>query len=285
MVSHALLLRPQNRRYHVSWRGLLLAAAVLLLNMPLLWTIAASFGIVPDNTTSPPVWLLHPTDENYLEAAGFPNLLGQLETSIAISSLTTLLAIAVAYLAAYSLSRSHFRGKRLLLQSFLILASLPVIAYVIPEKNLLQLARLYDTLVGITLAEAALYAPLAVYVLHGYLAQLSPEHEEAARLDGAGTFQIIWRVALPITAPGIAATAVIVFVLSWNQLLMPFVLTANHVQTIPVMLSTFFVYERELDWGTAAAALVVSLLPLAAFVAAAHRVLEQFSLDVVRQED
>ncbi len=285
MVLRARLQHRQKRRHYVSWRGLLLAAAVLLLNMPLLWTSAASFGIVPDNTTSPPTWLLHPTDENYLEAAGFPNLLGQLETSIAISSLTTLLAIAVAYLAAYSLSRSHFMGKRLLLQSFLILASLPVIAYVIPEKNLLQLAHLYDTLVGITLAEAALYAPLAVYVLHGYLAQLSPEHEEAARLDGAGTFQIIWRVALPITAPGIAATAVIVFVLSWNQLLMPFVLTANHVQTIPVMLSTFFVYERELDWETAAAALVVSLLPLAAFVAAAHRTLEQFSLDVARQED
>lgn len=285
MAARAVFQRRQTWRHYVSWRGLLLSAAVLALNMPLLWTVAASFGIVPDNTTSPPVWRLHPTDENYLEAASFPNLLGQLETSILISGLTTLLAISGAYLAAYGLAKSRFRGKRLLLQSFLILASLPVIAYVIPEKNILQSARLYDTLTGITLAEAALYAPLAVYVLHGYLTQLSPEQEESARLDGAGMFQIIWRVAVPMTAPGIAATAVIVFVLSWNQLLMPFVLTANHVQTIPVMLSTFFVYERELDWGTAAAALVVSVLPLAAFVAVAHRVLEQFSLGVAWQED
>jgi ABC-type glycerol-3-phosphate transport system permease component len=71
---------------------------------------------------------------------------------------------------------------------------------------------------------------------------------------------------------------VLVFVLDWNLFLVPTALTLNHVKTIPVALSDFYTYERELDWSNAAAALTLSLLPVAALVALAHRILEQFSL-------
>jgi multiple sugar transport system permease protein len=84
----------------------------------------------------------------------------------------------------------------------------------------------------------------------------------------------------PLVAPSVAATAIVLFVIDWNMLLVPLVLTSGEIKTIPVGMSDFFTFERELDWPTAAAALVVSLAPLALLVAMFHRLLERFRLDL-----
>ncbi len=252
----------------------------ILINAPLLWTVLASAGVIPDNTVYPPQWLWPPTNENYLGIVNDPNMLRELATSVGIAVATTLLAVFVSFLAAYSIARAAFRGKNVLLQCLLILSSLPVVSYVIPLRAMMLFSHLYDTFPGIMLSESALYAPLAVYVLHGYLAHLPRDIEDAARLDAANLGQILRQVVAPAIAPGLAAVAILIFTLSWNQLLLPMVITGRHIQTIPVMLSDFFTYERELEWETAAAALVVSLIPLLVCVAAAHRALEHFSLNV-----
>src|SRR5207245_9849646 len=104
-------------------------------------------------------------------------------------------------------------------RGFLFLACLPAMAYWIRLSDLLRRARLEDTFAGIVLTEAAVTAPLAVYVLHGALRQLSPEWEEAAFLDGAGLFRGLWRVVLPVTVPSAVGKAIVVFVLDRNLLL------------------------------------------------------------------
>jgi ABC-type glycerol-3-phosphate transport system permease component len=86
-------------------------------------------------------------------------------------------------------------------------------------------------------------------------------------------------VVFPLVAPSVAATAIVLFVIDWNMLLVPLVLTSGDVKTVPVGMSDFFTFERELDWPTAAAALVVSLAPLGLLVAVFHRLLESFRLD------
>ena len=83
---------------------------------------------------------------------------------------------------------------------------------------------------------------------------------------------------LPSTAPGLAATCALIFVLSWNQYVVPLVLSGTHIRVIPVMLRDFFALEREFEWPAAAAVILISLLPVSTFVAAVHRVLERFSL-------
>ena len=103
--------------------------------------------------------------------------------------------------------------------------------------------------------------------------------EEAAVLDGAGLFRVLWQVVLPLTVPSVVATAIVMFVLDWNLLLVPLVLTSGEIKTVPVAMMDFFTFERELDWPTAAAALLVSLVPLAILAGVFHRVLERFSLD------
>jgi len=270
-------------RFRSFVRVTLLAGAVLIFNLPLVWTLLASFGVTPNNSTHPPQWMLPPTWDNYREVITPQTILKQLGVSTLVAVLVTLLTLFTSFLAAYALSRSQFRGRRLLLQGLLVLASLPVISYVIPLKDLMFVSHLYDTLPGVALAETALFAPLAVYALVGYLARVPTEIEEAARVEGATLRQVLHKIILPTAMPGMAATGIIIFVLSWNQLLMLLVITAHRVQTLTVMMSDFFTFERELEWGAAAAALVVSVLPVALLVAATHRLLEQFGIGGVNQ--
>ena len=270
-------------RSKAAWDNLFLLVLLLFCIVPLVWTVLASFGIFPNNNILPPTWRVVPKADNYVEVGvSDPGFLPSVLNSLALSACTTGLTIIAAYLAVYALTRSRFRRHDLLVQSFLILASLPVISYIFPLQTSLRIAHLYDTFVGLVLSEAALFAPLAAYVLYGYSSQISPDIEEAARLDGADIYQVLRWVILPMTASALAATAIIIFVLSWNQLLLPLLLAAQ-VKTIPSKMIDFFAFERELDWPVAAAALVVSLLPIGIFVALAHRLLKQFHLTALHQ--
>jgi ABC-type glycerol-3-phosphate transport system permease component len=273
----------QRRRAHWA-RRLLLALALLVFMLPLAWSLLASLNIIPDDTETPPTWSWHPSFDNYIEVgATSPDFRQDLITSVAVSAATTGLTVAVAFLAAYSLARARHRGTWAFVQGFLILASVPAMAYVIPLSDTIHRLRLYDTFAGVALADTAVFTPLAVYILYGYLKQIPVELEESARLEGAGAWQIIWRVVLPLSAAAVAATALIVFVLNWNLLLVPMVLTESHVKTIPILMTDFFKLEREIDWPSAAAVLIASLVPLIVLVGAAHRVLEHFSLIPTQQ--
>jgi len=260
-------------------RIIAIAAVTGAFLLPLAWTGLAAVGVLPDDSTRPPSWTGPLTLDHIAEiGVAEPTFWQELATSTMAAILAACLAVAAALPAAFALARSPFRGGRTATQGFLVLASLPVMAYVIPLADLSGRVHLIDTFAGITLAEAAVTAPLAVFVLYGAVAQLSPEWEEAAVIDGAGLLRILVRIVLPLIVPSVAATLVVMFVLDWNMLLVPLVLTSGEVKTVPVALSDFFTFERELDWPTAAAALMVSLAPLAVLVGVFHRVLESFAL-------
>jgi multiple sugar transport system permease protein len=262
-------------------RLILLLAALGAFLLPLIWTVLAAFGILPDNSTTPPSWKGSLTIGHFAEiGVAEPTFWQELATSTASAVCAAALTVGIAFPAAYGIARSSFRAGRALTQGFLVLASLPVMAYIIPLSDVMRRVHLVDTFAGVVLAEAAVTAPLAVFVLHGALANLSPEWEEAALLDGAGLFRILGRVVFPLVASSVAATAIVLFVIDWNMLLVPLVLTSGEIKTIPVGMSDFFTFERELDWPTAAAALVVSLAPLALLVAAFHRLLESFRFNL-----
>jgi ABC-type glycerol-3-phosphate transport system permease component len=266
-------------------RALLLGLAGIIFLFPLFWTVLASLGVVPNNTDSPPIWDWPPSLQSFADiGVAEPGFLSELTTSLSISLTATILALFVSLLAAFSLARSRLKNVRTVIQIFLILASLPVMAYVIPLSDTIRHLGLYDTFIGVALANTAIFAPLSIYVLFGYLRQIPADLEEAARLDGASLGQILWRIVVPVAAPGLAATAIILFVLNWNLLLVPLVLTEAHVKTIPIAMSDFFTFERDLQWPVAAAVLVTSLLPLVLLVGLAHRWLEHFSLWSSRED-
>jgi len=261
-------------------RILLMMATVLAFLLPLLWTALASLGVLPDNSSRPPSWRGSASLDHFAEVGiAEPAFWQELVTSVLTAGCAAAIAVGAGFLAAYGLARAPFRSSRVVTQGFLVLASLPAMAYVIPLSDLMRRVHLLDTFAAVVLSEAAATAPLAVFVLHGAVAQLAPEWEEAAVLDGAGLFRVIVRVVLPLVAPSVVATAIVLFVLDWNMLLVPLVLTSGEIKTIPLGLSDFFTFERELDWPTAAAALIVSLAPVALLAGLFHRVLSRFALD------
>jgi ABC-type glycerol-3-phosphate transport system permease component len=274
--------KPSGRgRWHRDrWaRTVFLAVALLVVLIPLVWTALAAIGIQPNNDTSPPSWNMSPTLDHLAEVSVVEQAFWQeLATSVGVSAVAALLAAAMSFLAAYGLAHSGGRAGRRLTPGLLVFASLPVMAYVLPLSDVLRRLGLLDTLPGVTFAEAAATAPLAVYVFYAYLVGVSRELEEAARLEGAGLFGLLRNVVLPAAAPIVAATLIVLFVLDWNQLLIPLVLTGIDVRTLPVVLTDFFTLEREVDWPTAAAALTISLFPLLILVGLFHRFLERFSL-------
>ncbi len=270
--------RSQRRR-EFRLRKAALAAVLVIFLLPLAWTVLAAIGFLPNNSRRPPTWTLHLTLDHFAEVGiAAPSFWIELATSTGVSLGAALVTVAASFLGAYGLARSRWRGERTITQGFLVLASLPAMAFVIPLADLMRRVNLVDNVPGLLLGEAAVTAPLAVYVLRGFLSGLSPEWEEAARLDGASLLTILRGIVLPMAAPTVVATAVILFVMDWNMLLVPLVLSGVAVKTLPVAMIDFFTFERGLDWPTAAAALVISLVPLLVLIAALHRILDRFTL-------
>lgn len=267
-------------------RALGIGLALLTWTLPLAWTALASLGIVPDNSQSPPSWRLSPTVEAYATIAAVErDLAQQVVVSTGLAVVVTLLALSVGLPAAYGLIGSRLGSRTWLVQACLVLASLPVMAYVLPLDDTLRRVGLHATLAGTVAAETAVLTALAVYALCGYVAQVSVDLEDAALLDGASTLRVLWSVVLPSTASGLVATGLVLFVLDWNLLLVPLVIGVPALRTVPVAMVDFFTLERGVEWPPAAAALIVSLLPPALIVAVAHRALERFSLPAAFPSD
>jgi multiple sugar transport system permease protein len=263
----------------VRWSIVLLVALAIVLDAPILWTALAASGIATDAGRFPPPLSVAPTLDHLAEVGvEAPSFWIQLATSALVATLSAALALVVGFLAGYALARSGGRDHHRLRQGFLILATVPVMAYVLPLGELMRRAGLSDSIAGLALAQAAVTAPLAIYVLSSFLVQLPVDCEEAAWLDGASPLRVITRVVFPMSAETLASVLVVLFALNWNQLLIPLVVAGASVKTVPVAMVDFFTFERELDWPTAAAALVASLVPLLLIVALFHRSLDRFDL-------
>jgi multiple sugar transport system permease protein len=268
-----------DRRRGAAARTVLLAAALAIFLLPLVWTALAALGIVPNNSLHPPGWTGAPTLENFVETGVAEQAFWQeVLTSSASAVGAAAIATATAFPAAYVLARSAPRRGRTIAQFFLVLAVLPAMAYVLPLGSVLDRLGLRDSFVGLVTSEAAVTAPLAVYVLYGSIRQVPIDYEEAAWIDGAGIGRLIGRIVLPLVAPGVAATAIVLFVVNWNMLLVPLIVAGVNVKTLPIAMVDFFTFERELEWPVAAAALLVSLVPLLILIGLGRRLLDRFSL-------
>jgi len=184
-------------------------------------------------------------------------------TSLGLAALvvggTLLVAAPAAFALAHLLQRSLWRFGALLLLLFGLLQ--PATVTIIPLFALLHEFRLLDTIWGVVLPEIARLAPFGVLVLWGFLAQAPPEVMEAARLDGASPLQLMLRVALPLARPAILAVTVWAFVSSWNEYLLPTVVSQDgSLQTVPTLLGGF-IGRYDTEYGLLAASALLSMLP------------------------
>src|SRR5690349_3341598 len=195
--------------------GALLAAMVF----PLYWAIVASFTpearLFQSSSLLPTGLVLDHYRALFLER----DFWLPLRNSLIVASATTVLCLFIGGGCAYALARLRFPGKAPLLGLILAVSMFPQVAIVSPLYLLLRSLHLLDSYPGLVLPYLTFAMPLAIWLLLGFLRQLPLELEEAALVDGASRLRVMWEIVVPVALPGLAVTAALTFVYSWNEFL------------------------------------------------------------------
>ena len=253
----------------------------LLFFFPVFWTLLISFRNEVDAGTFPPKWIAPFTLENYEKVfkVGAKSFL----LNSAIASIgSTIVILALAFPAAYALSIKPIKKSKDVLSFFLSTKFLPPIAALLPIYLILKELQLLDNIFALTVFYVAMNLPLAVWLLRSFLKEIPRELVEAAELDGASTIKILYRVLVPISMPGIAATSLICFIFTWNEFLLAINVTGFSAATAPVYLVGFVTAEGLFFAQLSAVSIVVSLPVIIAGWAAQDKLVSGLSLGAVK---
>jgi multiple sugar transport system permease protein len=180
--------------------------------------------------------------------------------STIVSVASSVFSVMIAAPAAYAFSRFSFPGKQVAYFAILARNMFPLIVFLIPLFTLMTALRLTNTYAGLIIAYLTFTLPLSIWLLKGFFDGIPPELERAARIDGCTRFGAFVRIILPLTTPGLAATAIYSFVQAWNEF--PYALNlaySTNMRTLPVGM-TFFFSENQSDWtGLMATAVIISI--------------------------
>jgi sorbitol/mannitol transport system permease protein len=257
----------------------------ILFVLPLLWMVLTSFHSEEAAATNPPSLAAPLTLQGYREFFGassgqspWPPLLNSLTASV----LSTLLVLLLSIPAAYALSIRPVRKWTDVLFFFLSTKMLPVVAGLLPVYLFAKQAHLLDNIWLLIVFYTAMNLPIAVWMMRSFLAEVPVEILEAASMDGAGLLRTLRQVVAPIVLPGIAATSLICFIFSWNELLLARTLTGTVAQTAPVYLTGFVTSQGLFLAQVCAASLVVSIPVLVAGFGAQDKLVQGLSLGAVK---
>lgn len=240
--------------------ALALAAAIVLL--PVAWTGIAAFktqiALLRGDV------LFSPTLANFRELlfSRSSDYLAHFVNSLVVATVSTVLVLFVATLAAYSLTRMRWTAwvPALVLGFSLVFHMVPPITLVGPWYVFARSAGLDDTYAALVLAHVTLHLPIALVVMTVFVRDIPVELEEAARLDGCTTPQLLRRVVFPLVKPGLAAAGILVFVFSWNEFAVALTLSGRRTATVPVAIARF-AQEYEIKHGVMAAGAMLSVIP------------------------
>lgn len=253
---------------------LILALVCFAALFPVFWTISTSVKTKIDTYSQPPKFFdFTPTWKNYESLFALPEFARVIFNSLTITIASTLICIIAGALTAYAIARKpDFRGRRPLDGLMIAVRALPAIIIILPLFNLGALIGLYDKIWVLIIIYAAFSVPFAIWLLTSFFEQIPVEIEEAARVDGAGTFTLFTRILLPLAAPGLVATSIFIALLSWNEFLVPVIMAGENSKTLPVLVASF-ISNRTLDWGPMAAASTVAIVPILIFTIVIQRYL------------
>ncbi len=243
--------------------GILLAVLVIAL-MPYVWILLTSFKGRLDILSPEPRWFFTPILSNYPDVFIGKDYLPLVLNSLVIASATTVLSICIGAPAAYVFARQDFPGKEDLFFFFLTTRMAPPISIAVPLFMFFTLIGLTDTIYAVVIAHTSFNLSLVVWMMRGFFAEIPCEIDEAAMMDGRSRLGAFVRVIVPLAAPGLAATAVLCFILSWNEFLYAFILVAFEGRPLTVGIPGLITPHGTL-WGQVAAVAVVATLPILVF--------------------
>lgn len=248
----------------LPWTWVGITMLVLYCLFPFLWLVRLSM----DPTASGSLLPSTITFENYAAVFRNDDFLAAFFNSVIVSGSATAIAMAIGGSAAYALGRLPVPGKQYILFVVLGVSMFPGISIIGPIFEMWRSIGLYDTKTGLILPNVTFALPMAIWIMSSFFRELPRDLEHAAYMDGATPFQAFRKVMLPLAAPGVFTSAILVFIATWNEFLFAMSLSATtRSQTIPAAISSFQGENTmEIPVGTISAASVVVMLPLIAMV-------------------
>ncbi len=266
MMERIFKLRPMEQ---IVVQFLLLAWAMVVaipFGLAFINSVKPNLGqVIRDPFGLPQTWSFG----NYQSAWEQANFSSYFANSLIISLGTVALAVLFSTMVAFVLARVEFKGNRTIFILFMIGVIIPLRLAMAPLFVIVQSLGLLNSLVGIILVQAASMMPVAVFILCTFFKNLSPEIEQAARIDGALPFQIYWRIVLPLVKPAIATVALLSFVSAWNEYIFPLLFLQDR-SLYPLTLGLKeFQNEFAIQWHMMFAGLIIMMAPtLIAFLLA-----------------
>lgn len=239
-------------------RFVAIAAVVALLILPLVWMLLASFKSSLDIINPNRVFQFVPTLANFENVIARQNFLAYIGNSFLVGGAATGISLVLGVPAAYGIARFRVQNATL----FILLARvIPGVSLLVPWYYLFSQLRLVGSYQVLILTHIFVALPLIVAIMASFFESTSAELEESAQIDGLTAIGAFVRVTLPLSTPGIATSAILSFIFSWNNFLFALVLSDQGTRTLPVAISNFTAYAS-VDWGGLMAASVLITLPV-----------------------
>lgn len=261
-------LRQRRRILRLTWIVvsylIILFFAVIAL-FPFFWMVRTALAPVKDSfSLRPKLWPSQLTLDNIIQVITSPNVpFGRyFQNSIIVSVSTTILVIIVGSWGAYALARLNFKGRRTFGASLLLIQMFPGVLLIIPLYVILTRLGLTNNFLGLTIAYTTINLPFVVWLLRGYFLSIPGELEDAARIDGCTYFGALWRIVLPLAAPGLAAVATLAFVNSWNEFLIAYVLINDDSQKVLSIGMASYIDQFTTDYSGLFAMATLTTLPV-----------------------
>ncbi|WP_433508316.1 carbohydrate ABC transporter permease [Pseudonocardia halophobica] len=250
-----------------TWWAVADLVVLLYALVPVLWILSLSFkttDTITDGNFFPRAWTL----DNYAQIFQIGLFTAALRNSIGIALISTVLAVVIGTMAAYAIARLDFPGKKVLVGVSLLIAMFPQISLVSPLFDIFRGIGIFDTWLGLILPYITFALPLAIYTLSAFFREIPWELEKAAKMDGATPLQAFRSVIVPLAAPGVFTTAILVFIFCWNDFLFAISLTStSRSQTATVAIANFTGASQFAEpTGSIAAAAVLLTIPIIVFV-------------------
>jgi ABC-type glycerol-3-phosphate transport system permease component len=246
-----------------GWMYAAMLAVSTFALFPVYWVVITSLKPRSEiYSKTPDLWPSDPQWHEYSRVLGEGHVGRALMNSLIVAAGMTVVCLVVAAMAAYALTRFEIPFKRVLMMLVLMTQMFPLVVLVIPLFVIMRNAQLLGTYVGLIISYLSFSVPVAIWVMRGFLVGIPAELEHAARTDGATRLGAMWRVMLPLAAPGLATTAVLSFLEGWKEFMLALTfMNEESRKTLPVVLQSF-VGRGDTDWGAVMATSVIYTLPV-----------------------
>jgi len=230
---------------------------------PIIWMLSSSFKTNPEIFAWPPKLITANFSlDSYTSILTDSEKLRFFVNSYFVAGSVTLLTLFVAILASYAFSRYIFRGKRIINVIIISVQAVPPITLLIPYFGLVVSLHMYNSYRGLILTYMIFTLPYAIIMMTGYFNTLSPNLDEAAKVDGCSSFRALWQILVPLSIPGITSVGIYTFMIAWNEYLFALTLTQSiNMRTVPIGIQ-LLMGQHSYNWSEMMAMSVLGSIPV-----------------------